>query len=202
MRESIDTALKQFIEAAHRAYESGIQTGTGGNISVRLVNHNLMVVKPSGFSFGQCSKENIVVTDFTGEVVEGKYKPTRELVLHCALYKEFAAIGGVVHTHSPYTIAWSLTNKEVPLITKHTQLKMKNPIPVLPIDTPDVTTDSIPMIYKLIREQDLSAFVLQGHGIVAFAKTVLQAEQTVELIEETAKIAWLHAIGTKLAVLK
>lgn len=49
-------AKDDFLAAASRTYESRIQTGTGGNLSVRIPGTDLMIVKPSGFSYGQCSE--------------------------------------------------------------------------------------------------------------------------------------------------
>lgn len=83
-----------FLRAAGRTYDSGIQTGTGGNLSVRLDDH-LMIVKPSGFSYGACSEENLTVTDFSGTLVQGNYQPTRESVLHGNLYKNLPKLEGL-----------------------------------------------------------------------------------------------------------
>ena len=105
-------AKDDFLAAASRTYESRIQTGTGGNLSVRIPGTDLMIVKPSGFSYGQCSEENITITDFQGNLQEGLYKPTRESTLHGNLYARYPKIGGIVHTHSPYSILISLNDRQ------------------------------------------------------------------------------------------
>ncbi|MFR8757458.1 MAG: class II aldolase/adducin family protein, partial [Clostridium sp.] len=56
MNTAFLNAKNDFLAAAKRTYESGIQTGTGGNLSVRIPGENLMIVKPSGFSYGQCTE--------------------------------------------------------------------------------------------------------------------------------------------------
>jgi len=119
VKAMVENAKRDFIAAAKRAHTSGMQTGNGGNISVRAGHLEIMAVKASGVSFGESSDESIAVTDFDGKVIEGNLKPTREIVLHCALYREFPHIGAIVHTHSPYSIAWSFTGRDIPLITKH-----------------------------------------------------------------------------------
>jgi L-ribulose-5-phosphate 4-epimerase len=202
----MDTLIKQakqdFIEAARRAYDSGTQTGNGGNISVRIPGHNLMVAKASGVSFCESTPDNIVVTDFAGEVVQGTLKPTREKILHGALYKQFPHMGAIVHTHSPYAIAWSFIGAELPLITKQAQLKLKYALPVLSIETPDVRVEDIPLVYELFAKQPaLVGFILQGHGLVSIAQNALEAEHNAEFIEETAKVAWLHAVGKKIGLI-
>jgi len=193
----ISEAKSDFIKAAKRAYASGLQTGTGGNISVRVRNCDLMVVKASGVAFDECNESNIIVTDLSGAVVEGNLKPTREFVLHSFLYKKYDSIGAIVHTHSPYSITWTYTKKELPLITQHAKMKLRYEIPNLFFDSPTIPEEGMAEIYRHIDEKPgLQAFLLEGHGIVALGKNGVKACQTAELIEETAKIAYLYSVLT------
>lgn len=192
--QAIIAAKNDFISASKRAYASGLQTGTGGNISVRVLGYDLMVVKASGVAFDECVYSNIVVTDFQGKVIESNLKPTQEFVLHASLYEKYDNIGAIVHTHSPYSIAWTYTKKDLPLITQHAKLKLKHDIPNLSYDSPTIPKEGMQEIYKIIDEKpETQAFLLEGHGIVAIGKTAVKACQTAELIEETAKIVYLNA---------
>lgn len=198
----IKAAKEDYLQAATRAYSSGLQTGNGGNISVRVQEQQLMVIKASGKSFGDSGLENIVLADYDGKVVSGSLKPSREIVLHKSIYQRYPHIGAIVHTHSPYAIAWSFTGKSIPLITKHAQMKLKYAIPVLCVETPDVKPEHIPLVYQLLDETpDLLAFILQGHGIVSMARSAVEAEHNAELIEETAQIAWLNAVGKNIGII-
>jgi L-ribulose-5-phosphate 4-epimerase len=194
LEKSIITAKDDFLIAAKRAFSSGLQTGTGGNISVRVSGSDLMVVKASGIAFDECIYDNIIVTDFEGKVIEGNLKPTQEFVLHASLYQKYRNIGAIVHTHSPYSIAWTFTKKELPLITQHSKLKLKQNILNFPFDSPTIPKEGMVEIYKEIDERpDLQAFLLEGHGIVAIGKSAVKACQIAELVEETAKIVYLNA---------
>lgn len=184
-------AKNDFLLAAGRTYESGIQTGTGGNLSVRIPGTDLMIVKPSGFTYGQCSEENITITDFDGNLVEGINKPTQESTLHGNLYRRYPKIGGIVHTHSPFAIMVSLVASELPLVTMHSSLKLKNPIKVVDVTTQAVTKEELPKVFSVLdADESASAFILKGHGIVAFSSNCTKAGQIAELIEETAQIYW------------
>ncbi len=184
-------AKNDFLQAAARTYESGIQTGTGGNLSVRIPGTDLMIVKPSGYSYGQCTEENLTITDFDGNLQEGTYKPTRESTLHGNLYKRYPNIGGIVHTHSPYAIQISLNFSELELVTMHSKLKLKHPVKVIDVTTQAVTEEELPKVFSVMDEDpSTSAFILKGHGIVAMASSAVKAGQIAELIEETAQIAW------------
>lgn len=150
-----------------------------------------MLVKPSGFSYGECSEDNLTVTDFNGELKEGKLKPTQESVLHGSLYRRYPQIGGIVHTHSPYAILASLHYPQIDLVTLHATLKLKNHIPVADVATQAVTVEELPKVFCLFEQNPgLAAFVLKGHGIVAVGPTAVKAGQIAELVEETAKIFW------------
>lgn len=180
-----------FLQAAKRTYESGIQTGTGGNLSVRIKDADLMIVKPSGLTYAECSEENLIVVDFDGGLVEGTLKPTQESTLHGNLYRKYPNIGGIVHTHSPYSIMCSLKYDKIEAITMHVRLKLKMDIPIIDVTTQSVTEEEMEKIYKVMDEYpDIQAFILKGHGIVAFGATSVKAGQTAELIEETAQIYW------------
>ena len=190
MNTAFLNAKNDFLAAAKSTYESGIQTGTGGNLSVRIPGENLMIVKPSGFSYGQCTEDNLCITDFDGNVVMGG-KPTREFTLHGNLYKRYPQIGGIVHTHSPYAILNSLNFSQVDLVTMHSELKLKYPIPVVDVATQAVTEEELPKVFEVIdKNPGLLALILKGHGIVTMDKTAVKAGQTAELIEETSMINW------------
>ena len=180
-----------FYKAAKRTYVSGIQTGTGGNLSVKLLDSDLMIVKPSGLTYEECSEENLIVVDFDGNLVDGDLKPTQESTLHGNLYRKYHHIGGIVHTHSPYSIMCSLKYDKIEAITMHVKLKLKMDIPIIDVTTQSVTEDEMEKIYRVIDENpNIEAFILKGHGIVALGKTAVKAGQTAELIEETAQIYW------------
>ena len=97
--------------AAKRAYSRGIQTGSGGNISMRDPEaEGAMIVKASGGSFADCTDEGdgFVRTDFDGNRFNPEDpKPTREVFLHGLIYKLMPGVNGVVHCHSPWAVAWS-----------------------------------------------------------------------------------------------
>jgi L-ribulose-5-phosphate 4-epimerase len=200
MSHELEQVKVQFIEAARRAYRRGIQTGNGGNISARVPSEPLMVVKPSGVSLIDCTPETVIITDFDGNLVEGKRKPTRESVLHGELYKNLPKVAGVVHTHSPWSIAWSYTGRELPLLTLHTQLKLACPVPVKFFASPKgVLKEEMSIVLELFAEHpDLTAFIMGAHGVVTVGPSVLEAEHTAELIEETAQVAYLHEIGARM----
>lgn len=201
MTEEVKIIAEELVIACKRAYNRGIQTGSGGNVSARIPGKNLMLVKASGSSFGDSTPEGFVITDFDGNLVEGTGKPTREALLHGYLYKLLPNVNSVVHVHSPYAIGWATTKKALPRVTWHSRLKMCADIPSVDVQAPMVGKDDFPLIEELFKEHpDLPGFILVDHGVVALGDNAINAEHAAELIEETAQVALLGGIVAKLGL--
>jgi len=99
---------KQVCQANLDLVAKGLVMETWGNASGADRKRGVMVIKPSGVSYDTMKPEHMVVVSLkTGKVVEGKLKPSSDTDTHLALYRAFADIGGVVHTHSLYATAWA-----------------------------------------------------------------------------------------------
>ena len=185
------TAIKEdMLKTASRAYQVGLQTGNGGNLSCRVPGTDTVIIKGSGLSFGECSHDNFVVVTMSGEVMEGEGKPSRELLTHLSIYRLRPDIHGIFHTHSPWSIACADGADEIPLLTGHSRSKL-GPVPVIR-EQKQATTDFAQTVENLLSEKpQISAFVQSGHGIFALGSTIIEAEHHAELVEETAKIALL-----------
>lgn len=197
----IEKLKDEMILAASRAYTRGIQTGSGGNFSARVPGKELMILKSSGGSFMDATRDNLLITDFKGNLVEGNGKPTREALLHGFIYKIAPSVNGIMHCHSPWSIAWASTGKPLDGVTLHTQLKFGCPIDTLDIKAPVVGADDFPLVEKLFfKNPKLPAFLLVDHGVVAVGDTIINAEHNAELVEETATVAFLKAVAEKLKI--
>lgn len=108
-------ALKQEVCAANRELEtSGLVKLTWGNVSGIDRASGLWCIKPSGVPYAELKPEDLVVLDLEGKVVEGKLRPSSDTKTHLHLYREFAEIGGITHTHSPYATMFSQASRELP----------------------------------------------------------------------------------------
>ncbi|MFA6507584.1 MAG: class II aldolase/adducin family protein [Treponemataceae bacterium] len=180
--------------AAKRAYTRGLQTGSGGNLSARIPGSPYMIVKASGGSFADCDENGAgwVITDFDGKLKEGETgKPTREFLLHGFLYSILPDLKGVMHSHSPWSIVWADDHDSLPCVTHHSKLKFGcDEIPVVNVQAAVVPKEELDKLAALFKANpNLPAFILRGHGIVAVGDSILEAEHTAELVEETAQIA-------------
>ena len=108
--------LKDEVCAANlKLVEDGLVIQTWGNVSGIDRARGLVVIKPSGVPYdGMKPKDMVVVSLKTGQVVEGRLKPSSDTPTHLVLYRAFPEIGGVVHTHSLYATAWAQARRKIP----------------------------------------------------------------------------------------
>ena len=110
--------LKQEVyEANLELHKRGIVIYTWGNVSGIDRASGNMVIKPSGVAYEQMTAEDMVVVNVqTGEVVEGKWKPSSDTATHLELYRAFPKIGGITHTHSVNAVAFAQAGLPVPAL--------------------------------------------------------------------------------------
>ena len=87
---------------------------TWGNVSGIDRKTSLVVIKPSGISYEDMTADDMVVVDLSGNVVEGKWKPSSDTPTHLVLYQAFPNVGGIVHTHSRWATAWAQAGRGIP----------------------------------------------------------------------------------------
>ena len=110
--------LKQEVcEANLELYKRGIVIYTWGNVSGIDRESGNIVIKPSGVAYEQMTAEDMVVVNVnTGEVVEGKWKPSSDTATHLELYRNYPEIGGVTHTHSINAVAFAQAGMSIPAL--------------------------------------------------------------------------------------
>ncbi|MBR4158173.1 MAG: L-ribulose-5-phosphate 4-epimerase [Oscillospiraceae bacterium] len=93
--------------------EYSLVTFTWGNVSGIDREKGLVVIKPSGVPYNGMTPEDMVVVDFSGAVVEGKWKPSSDTATHLELYRAFPECGGVVHTHSRWATSFAQAGRPI-----------------------------------------------------------------------------------------
>src|SRR6516225_3553288 len=121
---------REVLEANLELVRNGLVLFTFGNASGISREKGLVVIKPSGVAYERMKPLDLVVTDLNGKIVEGKLRPSSDLPTHLILYKSFAKIGGVSHTHSEYATAWAQARRPIPCFgTTHAD-SFHGPVPV------------------------------------------------------------------------
>ncbi len=108
-------ALKEQVYLANMELpKRKLVTYTWGNVSGIDREKGLFVIKPSGVDYDVLRPSDMVVMDLQGNQVEGSLNPSSDTKTHLVLYNAFPSIGGIVHTHSPYAVAWAQAGEDLP----------------------------------------------------------------------------------------
>ncbi|MBQ9138480.1 MAG: L-ribulose-5-phosphate 4-epimerase [Alistipes sp.] len=175
----------------------GLVILTWGNVSAIDRETNLVVIKPSGVSYDDMTAEDMVVVDLDGNVVEGNLRPSSDTPTHLAIYKAFAEVGAVVHTHSTYATAWAQACRSIPnLGTTHSDTFHK----AVPC-TAEMTTEQIERAYEAetgtviadafrdMEPMHTPAVLVAHHGPFTWGKNAKEAVQNSVILEEVARMA-------------
>ena len=107
--------LKQQVYAANMELpRRGLVTYTWGNVSGIDRKAGLVVIKPSGVAYEELTPDKLVVLDLDGRKVEGGLNPSSDTKTHLELYKAYPQLGGIVHTHSTYAVAFAQARRDLP----------------------------------------------------------------------------------------
>ena len=186
--------IRDMEKAARKLYSLRYQMSNGGNLSVRVPGEALMIVKKTDVAFDEVCADTLIVTDFDGNVIEGQGKPSKEALLHGAIYKTIPRAGAIMHCHSPYATAWAAAHDSLDFSTHHAALKFHGAVPVFDTHSYAVPKEYFPEITAFLAEHDgANAFLLRGHGQVTLASDIRMAAYLAELMEETAQISILSA---------
>jgi L-ribulose-5-phosphate 4-epimerase len=179
----------------------GLVTFTWGNASGIDRASGLVVIKPSGVDYAELTAADMVVVDLAGQLVEGKLKPSSDLATHLVLYRAFAELGGVVHTHSTHATAWAQAGKGIPAWgTTHAdyfygEVPCTRPLREQEIHgayeeaTGDVIVDTFRE--RHLDPSQIPAALVSRHGPFTWGASAIDAVKNAVVLEEVARIAMM-----------
>lgn len=174
-------------------YSRGWLYGTSGNLS-KVINREplRLAITSSGFDKGKLESSQVLEIGENLEVLAGKYRPSSESALHVTVISKLGA-GAVFHTHSTWsTVLSELNSKHGGIsISGYEMLKglqgvksheHEEWIPILE-NSQDMQGLSRELATILDRYPDIHGFLLKGHGLYTWGKSVKEAKRHVEVIE-------------------
>ncbi len=168
---------------------------TWGNVSAINRERSMVAIKPSGVEYEKLIPSDIVLVDLSGNIVEGKKRPSSDTLTHLEIYKGFGA-GAVVHTHSPYASAFAQAKREIECLgTTHADYFHGN-IPVMR----ELAEEEIHNGYERntgkaitehfrknrINPELMPACLIPGHGVFVWASTLDKALENAVVVEQVA----------------
>jgi L-ribulose-5-phosphate 4-epimerase len=174
---------------------------TWGNVSAFDHDAGVFAIKPSGVAYDELTPDSMVVVDLKGKTVEGNLKPSSDTKTHLVLYRSFAESGlrGIVHTHSPYAVAWAQSRRDIPVFgTTHAD-HLTVPIPCTNyLSEQELSGDyelaTGELIVQTFAERNLNPVEVQmvllaGHGPFTWGSNASKAVYNAAVLEEVSKMA-------------
>ncbi len=169
-------------------FERGLTHGSTGNLSVRIADGFLLT--PTGSSLGALDPARLAHVDARGVHVGGD-PPTKEAMLHLAMYRERAGDRAIVHLHSTHSVAVSVLadvdpDDALPALTAYYAMRVGT-LPLLPYFPPGDAALADAVARAAGKHH---ALLLANHGPVVSGATLAAAADAIEELEATAKL-WL-----------
>ncbi|NOY76138.1 MAG: L-ribulose-5-phosphate 4-epimerase AraD [Kiritimatiellaeota bacterium] len=178
---------------------NGLAIQTFGNASAYDSDRAVFAIKPSGVPYRDLRVSDMVVVDLDSKVVVGTLSPSSDTKTHAVLYKAFSGIGGIVHTHSTYAVAWCQARRAIPIYgTTHADhLQVDVPCSEVMSDEmirgnyEEETGNQIVETFADISPMEACMVLVAAHGPFTWGKTAAEAVYNSVVVEELAKIAIL-----------
>lgn len=187
MNESDSREL--LVERGKSLYDRGYAHGSSGNLSTRIEGG--ILITPTGSSLGRLDPVKISKVDESGKHVCGD-PPSKESFLHLAMYAERPEARAIVHLHCTCAVAISCqvhenTRDVLPPLTAYYVMRVGK-LPLVPYFRPGDKA-----LAEAVRKEARAhrAVLLANHGPVVAGKSLDDAIDSAEELEQTAKLALL-----------
>lgn len=189
--DRVVTDVRNEVAALHgELVRYGLVVWTGGNVSARVPGQDRFVIKPSGLGYDAITPDALVLCDLDGAVVPGtpgsERAPSSDTAAHAYVYRHMPEVGGVVHTHSTFAVAWAARGEEIPCVLTAMADEFGGPIPAGPFAI--IGDDSIGRgIVETLRGHRSRAVLMRNHGPFTIGSSATEAVKAAVMLEDVAR---------------
>ena len=202
----LDQLKQEVYEANMLLPAHGLVTFTWGNASAVDRENGLVVIKPSGVDYAAMMPEDMVVVDLDGRQVDGKLRPSSDTPTHLELYRRFAGIGGIVHTHSRWATIWAQAGRGIPAYGTTQGDYFYGTVPCTRRMTPEEIDGAyehntgvvIAEAFSGLDPVQMPGVLVNSHGPFTWGQDAKAAVHNAVVLEETAMMAYYtEALGNR-----
>ena len=183
----LEELRSQVVDCCKKIHELNLTSGTSGNVSARDKDSGLIAITPSGISYTELKKGQIVIVDETGEIVDGDKVPSSEISMHLVIYKLRPNVFSVIHTHSKYCTVLACLNKRIEPVHYVIADLGTDFVPVVPYEVYG-TKELANLVAEYV--SDGNALLLANHGMVAYGENLDSTLSYTRTCEWLAEIQW------------
>ena len=177
-------AREAIVTTGRRLYERHILASIEGNMSIRL-DGDRDLATPSGINKGFMRAGDLVVTDLDGKA-EDNGRPSSEMPMHLAIYREREDIEAIVHAHPTAATGYAVAGRNLPAAVLAEIVTTLGCIPIARYGTPS-TDELAESVIDPIKSYD--ALLLGNHGALTAGTSLEQAEERMYQLEHFAQIS-------------
>jgi len=167
----------------------GLIHGTSGNVSLRSATGTEVLITPTGMNYARMKARDVTVVELDTGRQFGARRPSTELPMHLAIYRQHSWVYGIVHTHSRYATAFSVLRRPIPA-AHYMMALLGDSIPV--VDYATFGTDALAEYVARALTKNRT-ILLANHGALAVGESLDDAYRNALLIEEMAELCY-HAM--------
>jgi L-ribulose-5-phosphate 4-epimerase len=160
---------------------------TAGNVSVRVPDSELFLIKASGVDYDMLTPASMVLCHLDGTLAEeSDLSPSSDTAAHAYVYRHMPEVGGVVHTHSNYACAFAAVGKPIPCVLTGIADEFGGEIPVGPFAR--IGDDAIGQgIVATLKGHRSRAVLMANHGVFTIGGDAKVAVKAAVLCEDSAR---------------
>ncbi|CAI6048041.1 class II aldolase/adducin family protein [Cohnella sp. JJ-181] len=163
-----------------RSYEQRLFTSTQGTFSVKLASEAFLIT-PHGLDRKYMEPEDLVLIR-DGAAERGK-QPSRSVLLHRAIYARQPHVQSVLVAHSPYTMAFALTDVAFESKTIPEAYILLRGMPKLPFESVYASVEQTAARFT----PDVPLALVDNNCVIATGSSLLNAFDRLEVAEYSAK---------------
>jgi len=193
-QEKVEILRSELSEYSRRSFQRGLICGTGGNLSARIPGASMVLVTPTGISLGDVEPQANILVDLEGQVLDSPLglAPSKETSFHLGAYRLRSEVNAVAHLHPPYATAYANKAVPLPLVTVSARANLKH-VPTIECALPG-SEELCELVTKGLEDYpEARALLMKEHGIMTLGKDLKTAFYLADLVEDTAKIAFIEA---------